>query len=302
MQSNKLIKQTFFDSSSNLDTLFTEIYKKTFEQIKKICESTEQKLGELSVIKYESYYLIMNDNIELIFTSPRKVIIKNGFIGNIELQIIDENVISTVQINYIIKENKIENLYILNNKNEWIKYEGQITLVDLLSEVKELNFKCDKHIPEFKFNEFCVASSTKVKKQLLSQYFSFYFKNDDNQDEYLEFFQTKNREKLSVKIMFFIKSSINLFKMTGPSNNGKSMTLLYYSRCIQNVVYLNLKTLIRLDENDKMIEIFFYELQRINLTKDEIDSVSTIFLESKEFWNTLYAIINQLKEKKLFLF
>ena len=87
--------------------------------------------------------------------------------------------------------------------------------------------------------------------------------------------------------------------MTGPSNNGKSMTLLYYSRCIQNVVYLNLKTLIRLDENDKMIEIFFYELQRINLTKDEIDSVSTIFLESKEFWNTLYAIINKLKDKKI---
>lgn len=299
MQSNKTVKQTFFDSSSNLDTLFTEIYNKTFEQIKKICESTEQKLGELSVIKYASYYLIMNGNIELIFTSPKKVIIKNGFIGNIELQIIDENVISTVQINYIIKENKIENLYILNEKNEWIKYEGQTTLIDLLSEVEDLNFKCDKHIPEFKFNDFCVASLTKVKKQLLSQYFSLYFKNDDNQNEYLEFFQTKNREKLSVKIMFFIKSPINIFKMTGPSSNGKSMTLLYYSRCVQNVVYLNLKTLIRLEEKDKMIEIFLYELQRINLAKDEINNVSNIFLESKEFWSTLYSIIDKLKDKKI---
>jgi hypothetical protein len=188
MNSNMIVKQTFFDSSSNLDALFKEIYNQTFEQIKKICQSTEQKLGELSAIKYESYYLIMNDSIELIFTYPRKVIIKNGFIGNVELQIIDENVISTVQINYIIKENKIENLYILNNKNEWIKYEGQITLVDLLSEVEDLNFKCDKHIPEFIFNDFCVANSTKVKKQMLSQYFSLYFKNDDNQEEYLEFY------------------------------------------------------------------------------------------------------------------
>ena len=299
MKNNKLIKQTTFNSAEKLDILFNEIYKKTYDEILQICQSKERKEGNLIIFENTNYYLIKGDTIELIFFSPRKVVMKNGYIGNVEQQIIDDNVISSVQINYIIKTFKIENLFILDEKNEWIKYEGQITLTELLPFIDDLNFKCDKHIPEFVFNNFSTLTLTTVKKELLSKYFTLYFKCEDDQEKDFEFFTSINRENLKNKILFFINSSVNFFKITGPSNNGKSISLLYYSRCIQDIVYLNLKTLLRLDDKDKMIDIFFYELQRIDLSKEEISEVSNIFLKSREFWDILSLITNKLKDKKI---
>ena len=300
MNDKQPVKKTYIDTFSSLDILFKEKYKKTFKEILLLLNSNIQQLGDFSFIEYDSHFLIIyRDDIEIIFTSSKRVIFKNGFIGGIESQIIDENVISSLQINYIIKEYKIENLLILNKKDEWIKYERQITLSTiLLTKIPELTFKSNKHIPKFNVNKFCIANLTKVKKELLSKYFSLYFKYNDKNEEF-EFYQTKNRKELSIKIIFFIKSSINFFKITGPSNNGKSITLLYYSRYMQNIVYLNLKILLRPNDRDKMSEIFIYELQRLNLIQSEIDKVSNIFLANREFWNILYLLIIEFKNKKI---
>ena len=62
------------------------------------------------------------------------------------------------------------------------------------------------------------------------------------------------------------------FKITGPSKDGKSTTLLYLSRSYFNIVYLNLETINILYQNKKIkkvLEILIYEFGRIEFTNEE---------------------------------
>ena len=306
-KSNKLISKTIVNKTickflSKRDQLFKERFGYSYKDIKQFIDSPNSKPEELKIFLFNQYYFIMKDGFELVFINERKVTFKNGYIGNVKQLIIGDKVISTIEINYIINKYKLENLLIFDEKENWIKYEGPNTLVSLLPTLKDkdLIFKSNKHIPEFKYNNYCITKSTTLEKKSLSQYFSDYFKyNDDDKNKNFEFFETKQREKFKVNILIFVNSTINFFKITGPSNNGKSITLLYCSRLLQNIVYLNLKTLKKFNGNNKMLKIFFYELQRIKLEKSEIDEVSKILFENNDFWTILYLLIDKFKDKKI---
>ena len=301
LRSKTIINKTICNTTSERDQLFKERFGYTFEDIKQFIDSPDSKPEELFIYQTSQYYFIMKNGYELIFTIPRRVTFRNGFIGKVKQLVVGE-VISTVEIKYIIDKYKIENLLISDEKENWIKYEGPSKLTSLLPSLKDKNlkFKSDKHIPEFIYDNYCIKNSTTLEKKSLSQYFSNYFKyNDDENNQNFEFFKTAQREEFIVNILVFVNSPINFFKITGPSNNGKSITLLYFSRSLHNIVYLNLKVLMKFNGNNRMLKIFFYELQRIKLEKSEIDEVSKIFFENNDFWTILFLLIDKFKDKKI---
>ena len=108
MENKTLCKQIIYQTSQILDSLFIKKYNKNFREIKLLSESANQELENLTIIKYAPFFLIMHNDIELIFTKPRKVIFTKGFIGNVEWQIIDNKVVSSLEINHIIETYKME--------------------------------------------------------------------------------------------------------------------------------------------------------------------------------------------------
>ena len=292
--------QTIYDTSSILNQLFKEKYGSTLDEIKKMSLS-ELESKKILITSVGSYYFISKDGKnDLVWTSPRKVIFKIGLIGNTESLVINEKVSSSLEIDYIIKKLTIENFLVFNSNKEYIKYKGILTLTNLIIlDTKELIFKNDKQIPQFIYNGFIISNSTSTEfnKKSISAYFSDYFKNCENNENF-EFFPNQERNNLITHIFLFIISKANYFKITGPSNNGKSITLIYSSRQQHNIVYLNLKTLMTVNEK-KMVEIFFYELQRLELNEDEIKKVSNIFLQYVDFWKILYLLIQTLNKKKI---
>ena len=136
----------------------------------------------------------------------------------------------------------------------------------------------------------------------MSKYFKEYFKYDDNEEKIDLYFSIK-REELIGKLVDFSNSEVNLFKLTGPSNTGKSISLLYFSRCYQSIVYLNLKSFKQLydkNEEKKLKEMYFYELERIELSNDDVKNISNIINNNKNnVWIMLHLTIKKLIDKKI---
>ena len=163
----------------------------------------------------------------------------------------------------------------------------------------EIIFKNDDYTRIFEINKYNAQYKNILLKDDLSKHFKDYFPNSDESPN-LTFYETNNRKHFIALLTSFNISMINFFKVTGPSNTGKSLTLLYFSRCFSNIVYLNLKYFLHLKKErlyDKILDVLFYELQRIQLNNEEINILLKIFYNNNEFWEILYQIIEKLKHK-----
>ena len=122
-----------------------------------------------------------------------------------------------------------------------------------------------------------IANDTLIKPISLTKYYSLYFYDDPN--EYIEFELTSERMEL---IELFKNNSFeykNIFKFTGPNGIGKSFFLLYYSRSLYNIVYINITALRNLKEKNlynKMKNIIIEEFKRVQLESKVIESFNKL--------------------------
>ena len=303
MEEKANIRKFYLSTSAKLDELFSQYYPKNFREIEELLDSKEADFGDFSIMKSTNYALIRkkDEDFNIIFFNPIKVIFMNVCHQNEEIELIDNEIRSSLQIKYIIDQYKLENLSILTEDGEWENYEDKFMLLPTFSEKKEIIFKSEQFIRKYSLNKFCIMNKTVLSKKEITEYFDYYFE-DSNNDKKLEYYNTSNREKLIALLCYFISSNTNIIKLTGPSNNGKSITLLYFSRCYNNIAYLNIKAYLKLfhkQDFDLMLNMYYYELQRIELNKEEIDAISKIFSKNNDFWIILYSIIEKIIDKNV---
>ena len=272
------------DIELEYDSLSFENY--TLREIKKAAE--ENKFLDKLVIEKKAGKIIIYDKEDhfkycIIFDRPVtcKYCIKTYY-NNISET---EQIISTIQIDNKILNYKIKDIYFsFNSNNKKYFYKNEIIVLENIN-VNKINI--DINIYE-KFIYFpdnsIIRGSDEINKYCLSLYFPQYFRFYNN--ESFEYFNGKNRENLMMLLRVFIMTlDINFLKICGPSHIGKSTTLLRFSRMYANIIYFNLKVLLKYtnQDNDKINfhSIISYELNRIVLNKEEGNKLTNFYNNNK---------------------
>ena len=168
-----------------------------------------------------------------------------------------------------------------------------------------MSFKClNKNIKCIK-NDFCFGLyPNDFNFKYLDKYFNKYFIYNNEPLESIKYIQNEERKKLFNYLNEFIfMGEIHFFKICGPSNNGKSTSLLVYSRKMTNIVYFNLKVIYELyfSNINHLLELLMYELCRIKLNDNEQKNFYDFFnsIQDKTPWDIIYRIINYFLNKKI---
>ena len=297
----------FKDNARNSEEALTKFRFKG-KTIKEIIEGVNNK-SKFDTFSWETE---SNDNIllkscydkdvEIIFANSIEVkykIFKNSKSESIEY--IQKNVYSTVQIDDFLKNNKINYpTFEFNNKSKNYKsskilllraVDKSITLVSIIYEYP------------FVENNEILYNDVLIKKEQLSKYFDDYFMYPKNIE--FTYYKSKNRKDLKCQLDYFDSNPyLSKFKIAGPSNEGKSTTLLYFSRTSYNIVYLNLKCLKSLYENKnyaKLLNILIWEFGRIKFTEIQKASFEKIFNENikKSYVELIEKICLFLKKESI---
>lgn len=245
----------------------------------------------------------------LIFLTPIKVTFEKAIIGNEYFTVIDKKVYSNIQIeenlnkfniiypNIIDADNKLRNYFDSIDTLYWNIRNKEIKIINSFKECK------------FKENKIILLNKVSFTKEDLSKYFDDYFIYP-NDEKTFKFYPTPNRKNLEENCSILInKEEITQFKITGPSGEGKSISLLYFSRCSYNKIYLNLKTIYNLYSSkniEKYLDLLIHEFGRLYFK----DPAKKILFENvfnkysfKNFWELLEQISLILKgHKVLFIF
>ena len=305
MKEQKSITMEENSISLAIESLFFIKYKKTLKEIKEFVNSGVFTFDNFIINKLPSYFSIKHTKEEIgeeiVWNKPIKLICKGVYQNDKEIEVIDNNVISTIQISNYIEFYKMDNVLMSYDGINWIKYR-KYSVLYFLNRTDKLIIKNNKEIIKYTYNNFRITNYLGIEKNALSKYFKEYFKYDDNEEKIDLYFSIK-REELIGKLVDFSNSEVNLFKLTGPSNTGKSISLLYFSRCYQSIVYLNLKSFKQLydkNEEKKLKEMYFYELERIELSNDDVKNISNIINNNKNnVWIMLHLTIKKLIDKKI---
>ena len=222
-------------------------------------------------IKESTNCLIVNKSLELfalIFIKPIEIIYESRK-EDIKTKC-DKTVYSTIQIDETIKTfGNVKTFFNLNNKI----YSYSTNKINLVG-VNNVTIFYSNNPFTFTSNN-SLLDPKKLTKDQLSMYFKEYFQyNDKDNKEEFYYYNSDEREKLSKNFdsLLFI-DKVRKFKISGPSNDGKSTTLLYLSRLYTNIIYLNLKVLTNLyykNEIKLVLNILMYEFGRIVFETKEL--------------------------------
>lgn len=284
------------------ESLFFENYSLGY--IKKIAENNKS-IEKLVIFKKQDKIIAYNKKDYkrycIIFLKKIKV---NYYVKTyLDNYFESEDIISTIQI-----EEKISKYYV---KNVLFSFDGNSKKYDYNNEIVKLEYVNVNEIyieiiieedNVYKKNDSVIIKNENIRINDLSDYFDKYFIY--YQSEYLDYFTGEKRDELILLLQIFLRNSeLNFLKICGPSNNGKSTTLLKFSRQHNNIVYFNLKALVgSSNDNDESIDfysIIFYELKRIILDKDEGCKFSDFFNKKKRMTSSelICEVINYFINK-----
>ena len=247
--------------------------------------------------------------LTFIFNPPIKVIYEKVLD---KVTLTDENVYSLFQIDDLLENYKIKKVYFKYQGEKLLNYFDNKIFLNLNEDNNELILINGNKKYELKKNSTILTQST-FTKILLSKYFDKYFIYPEKEEDF-QFFTSENRRNLLFNIQILINNNssikpITKFKISGPSSEGKSITLLYASRLCQNIIYLNLKTLIKLymaNKIDEYLDILIYEFGRLDFNNNYENykkEFETKFNENtdKSPWELLMNLSDFLKDKGVIL-
>ena len=235
----------------DLDTLFQKLKNKEknaeFFLIYPVYQIIEGYYFDLNNNKK---YIIFSDAINTFITKNKK---KYCFKIKTNLEILSK--LNKMNIN--IKNVYIEEKKLLDEINDIHGYinDNQLTLNYVETETYNIEF--NQKLFQYDKNYYPTD---------YSEYFADYF-NIDNPDEIFIYENNDERKKI-IRNFYFLSSveGIKKYLITGPYASGKSITLLQISRLMNNVIYINLKTLKKNEENKtKCLKIILSEIRRLNI-------------------------------------
>ena len=294
-----------------LSSLHITIDKKeyTYKEIFGKYKSTNIDNLLISLDPLERYFsLIEKDNNYYFFINPLKITIEKD--NKTEKY---ENIYSYEQIKTIIDEKDINKAYIKTKDNNTYARLDSLNVIILINKnINEFTIEIKSSQNDINNNKpFLISLSKEFKPCQLTNKFYEYFKynNQSEKDNFFDFQLSEERKEI-FSYLNILKENKNLytFKLTGPSSNGKSTTLLYYSRTQINVFYFNLSYLSKREiEKDytNIFNTFTEEMDRLLLTesynKYDIEQLISRHNGNK-FWNIISALVNYLLKKTNIIF
>lgn len=287
--------------SDILSLLHITINKKeyTYQEIFANYKSTNIDNLLISLDPLERYFSLReNDNTYYFFIIPLKITIEKD--NQIKRY---ENIYSYEQIKTIIDEKDINRAYIKTNDNNiYAKLDSLNVIILINKNIYEFTIEIKSKQNNINNNKpFLISLSQGFTPNQLTNKFYQYFKyNNQSEKDDLFNFQLSEERKEIFSYLNILKDSKDLyiFKLTGPSSNGKSTTLLYYSRTQTNVFYFNLSYLSKREiEKDytNIFNTFSEEMDRLFLsegfTKNDIDQL-ILKHNGNKIWNIISALVN----------
>ena len=122
---------------------------------------------------------------------------------------------------------------------------------------------------------------------------------------WLRYYNTQNRKELySFLETLILNNELHFFKFCGPTSTGKSTTLLRFSRQYTNIIYINLKVIYHLEQNNKNYDYYnliIYEFGRLEFENDTENDNFQKFLkvncQNKPSIIIIYNILNKIKDQ-----
>ena len=245
----------------------------------------------------------------IVFKKPIKVKYERAIIDGIYYTLIDEKVYSNIQIKSSLDKYNILYPNIIGRNNSFVNYFDSLYTLFWDVSNNELNIINSFKECSFKENKVILMNKKEFKKEELSEYFEDYFTYPCSK-KIFKYYPTQNRKNFEENCSILLnKKDINQFKLAGPSGEGKSISLLYFSRCGFNKIYFNLKTLYKLHSEskfEKYLDLLIYEFGRLKFSDP---NKKTLFenefnkYSSNNFWELLEKLSLILKgQKVLFIF
>ena len=234
----------------------------------------------------------------IIFKEPIKVVYEKAIIDGIYYTLIDEQVYSNKQISSSLEKYNVVSPIIIDNENRPTNYYESLYSLFWNIRKKEINIINSFKECKLKENKVILLNKINFNKVDLSKYFDEYFIYPQDKTEFI-YYPTPNRKILEENCSLLINNKkITQFKITGPSGEGKSISLLYYSRCSFNKIYLNLKTIYNLYSPltiEKYLDLLIYEFGRLNF-KDTTKKASFEKAFNKYSINNFWELLEQLSQ------
>ena len=294
--------------ATDIDILLKNKDNKTLDEIKSMLDNNQYYFDKYEINKYKNCFFIFdpNDvqNIEYIFNKPIKIIYKNVLINNNFIDLVEDNVISSIQITETLKKYNINGEFI-NEDGNYIEYnDNKFNLIYLFNNFNNITFYNNNYVI-LKLEELKIPiniEDNEFKLEEISKNFNNYFKYYDSNLKKLKYFNSDNRKIFLQNLQkFYLNNNLHYFKISGPSDIGKSTSLLLFSRTFSNILYFNIETLLYMyQSNDKkpMISLFISELSRIFLNKNEKENLIKFFYQllNKTPWNIIYYLMKYLQK------
>ena len=283
-----------------------------------MCKNSENRTI-LKDIPYQNimgcYLFKLKKHNFIIFESDAKLEIYNY---KDKSKIIEEYVRTNYDIKNIISKNKLDENSIYYREHIFKEFINYIDIFINNNIIKLIVIQ--KEIPKAKFGQDILNISENHTREEYSKYFYEYFENYNPKNNH-KIFKYINNEKRNEIFNNILKlrntDEINQYNITGPSSSGKSMTLFAFSRTNKNVIYINMKVLLKYQNNySKFLEIIFSECSRLqidekifnekiqslkiqnNIIYQLIDIINIILDLTKE---NIILIIDQYKKYKYIL-
>lgn len=255
----------------NSEPLSFKINNMSLKTIINLYEKGNKQINNLILIpgnKKINVWDKLSNLLGVIFIEPLKVTYQNILYNNEYVNLIEEKVYSTFQIDYSLEKLKVKNAKYVQTIDENIYEENYFDNKNIININKDGNIIIVNIDKEYLLNknEILLNSTNSFNKKLLSKYFDEYFIYPSNKNDFY-FYDSINRKNLFQNFNNLLSNkNIKIFKFTGPSGGGKSISLLYFSRTHQNIIYLNLKIIYKLFKEsnvDEYLNIILYEFNRL---------------------------------------
>ena len=228
-----------------------------------------------------------NDEVKFFFSEKKYILNIVCSTNNISLKY---DIYSTYEINKIIQDMKIDNLFFQNHKyNKNINYFqlGENNIITFYYDVEE-----NIELPEISKNIGIFLLKRSIYPYELTSNYNLYFGDDINSK--INYFFSEEKDNLNFVIEKCFENN-KIFRFTGPRGIGKSFFLLFYSRIRYNCIYINIKCwkdLIKNKKYNKIKNILTEEFMRVKLTIEQITLYNDFMKNIKDF--NINDIINDL--------
>lgn len=219
-----------------------------------------------------------------------------------------KDIYSYEQIKGILKEHNFNNVYLKGPNNQYKNLTPLLIIESIENNKYELIFTSN-NILYNSFEEdkkpFLIKSPNAFAPLDATKYFYDYFKYNNKEEEKNSSFiyDNTNERRLLFTYLNILHSSkyLYLFKFTGPSSNGKSTSLLYYSRTAINIFYFNLSYLSRKEKEKDFVSCYntiLEEFNRVHLGKEQLIKYSSLLKiqEGNRPWIVISNIFDFLSE------